>query len=143
MIFAIYEKYGILIPMILINSFVIKKSIMSRSGFRPMASFLHTIVLPKTSYPYSAFALSNYMFVQFWYCDEQEHSVKVIISTENKKEELEVDSYNLPQKEADKRVFQQTLILPRIIVSEPQTIWISTYCDGNKTQEYPIEFLHK
>jgi hypothetical protein len=108
-----------------------------------MASFLHTIVLPKASYPYTAFALSNYMFVQFWYCDEEEHNIKVMINAENTKEELEVDSYKVPQRDEDKRVFQQTLILPRIIVSEPQTIWITTYCGDSKTQNYPIEFLRK
>ena len=129
--------------MILINSFVVKKSIMSVSGFRPVASFLHTIVLPKSSYPYTAFALSNYMFCQFWYRDEKEHAAKVTIDNEAKNNELEVDVYNLPKKDEDKRVFQQTLILPRIVIAEPQTIWILTYCDGRKVQDYPIEFLYK
>lgn len=129
--------------MAFINSFVVKKSIISKSGFRPMASFLHTIVLPKSSYPYTAFALSNYMFMQFWYLDEKEHSVKVTIADEIEKNELEVDSYNLPQRDKGKRVFQQTLILPRIIISRPQTIWITTSCDEEKVQQYPIEFLYK
>lgn len=108
-----------------------------------MASFLHTIVLPKSSYPYTAFALSDYMFIQFWYRDEKEHSVKVIMTDETKENKVEVDSYNLPQKDEDRSVFQQTLILPRIVVSEPQTIWIATNCDGKKVQDYPIEFLYK
>ena len=129
--------------MILINSFVVKKSIISKSGFRPVASFLHTIVLPKSSYPYTAFALSNYMFMQFWYCDEKEHAAKVTIANGSRQNELEVDSYNVPQRSEDKRVFQQTLILPRMVVSEPQTVWITTYGDGKKIQEYPIEFLYK
>lgn len=129
--------------MALINSFVVKKSIISKSGFRPMASFLHTIVLPKASYPYAAFALSNYMFIQFWYLDEKKHSVNVMISDGQKDNELNVDSYGLPQKNDDKRVFQQTLILPRIVVSQPQTVWITTFCDSQKVQEYPIEFLYK
>ena len=127
----------------LINSFVVKKSIISRSGFRPMASFLHTIVLPKSSYPYTAFVLSNYMFMQFWYLDEKTHSVNVMIADERKENELKVDAYNLPQRADDNRVFQQTLVLPRIVVSKPQTIWITTLCDDQKVQEYPIEFLYK
>lgn len=132
-----------MITMLLINSFVVKKSIISRSGFRPVASFLHTIVLPKSSYPYTAFALSNYMFIQFWYRDEKEHSAKVMIADETKENEVEVNSYNIPQKDEDKRVFQQTLILPRMVISGPRTVWITTYCDGKKVQEYPIEFLYK
>ena len=128
----------------LINSFVVKKSITSGSGFRPMASFLHTILLPKSAYPYTAFALSDYMFIQFWYRDEKEHPVKVtIINNENKESEIEFDSYILPKKDKEKSVFQQTLILPRIVVSEPQTIWLITYGDDKKLQEYPIEFLYK
>jgi len=83
------------------------------------------------------------MFIQFWYLDEKEHSVKVMMGDEVKQNKLEVDSYNLPQKNKDKRVFQQTLILPRIVISEPQTIWITTSCDDKNVQEYPIEFLYK
>ena len=106
-----------------------------------MASFLHTIVLPESSYPYTTFALSDYMFIQFWYRDEKEHSVKVTLANEARENELKVDSYNIPKKDEDKRVFQQTLILPRMVISKPQTIWIVTYCNGKKVQEYPIEFL--
>ena len=127
----------------LINSFVVKKSIMSKSGFRPMASFLHTIVLPKASYPYTAFALSNYMFFQFWYRDEKDHDIKVFISDGTKKNQLEVEKYNIPKLSNSNRIYQQTLILPRIVVSEPQTVWITTFCDDQKIQEYPIEFLYK
>lgn len=83
------------------------------------------------------------MFIQFWYLDEKTHSINVMIADESKGNESKVDSYSLPQKDKDKRVFQQTLILPRIVVSKPQTIWITTLCDGQKIQEYPIEFLYK
>jgi len=127
----------------LINSFVVKKSIISKSGFRPIASFLHTIVLPKSSYPYTAFALSNYMFMQFWYLDDKKHLIDVTIADEQKDNELKVDSYEIPQKDGEKRVFQQTLILPRIVISKPQAVWITTICDDQKVQEYPIEFLYK
>ncbi len=127
----------------LINSFVVKKSIISKSGFRPMASFLHTIVLPKSSYPYTAFALSNYMFMQFWYLDDKKHLINVNISDEKKENELKVDSYEIPPRDGDKRVYQQTLILPRIVVSKPQAVWITTISDNQKVQEYPIEFLYK
>ena len=108
-----------------------------------MASFLHTIVLPKSSYPYTAFALSNYMFFQFWYLDDKKHSIDVAIADGQKESGLKVDSYELPQRNGEKRVFQQTLILPRIVVSKPQAVWITTVCDGQKVQEYPIEFLYK
>ena len=108
-----------------------------------MASFLHTIVLPKSSYPYTAFALSNYMFMQFWYLDDKKHSVNVTISDERKNDELKVDSYEIPKRNGEKRVFQQTLILPRIVVSKPQAVWITTTSDDQKVQEYPIEFLYK
>jgi len=74
--------------MMLINSFLVKKSIISQSGFHPISSFIHTIVLPKASYPMSAFALSNYIFVQFWYRDEKEHSVKVTINNTNRAPEV-------------------------------------------------------
>ncbi|MDP3788787.1 MAG: hypothetical protein Q8R48_00105 [Candidatus Omnitrophota bacterium] len=129
--------------MILINSFLVKKSIISSSGFHPISSFIHTIILPKASYPMSAFALSNYMFVQFWYRDEKEHSVKVTINNQKRDNEQEAAAYTLPPQEEDERVYQETFILPRIVVSEPQTIWISTYSDGNKVQDYPIEFLYR
>ncbi|MBN1872001.1 MAG: hypothetical protein JW800_05450, partial [Candidatus Omnitrophica bacterium] len=61
----------------------------------------------------------------------------------SKKNELSVEEYAVPQYSDSNRIFQQTLILPRIIVSEPQTVWITTYSDGQKVQEYPIEFLYK
>ena len=127
----------------LINSFVVKKSIVSKAGFRPMASFLHTIILPKSSYPYTAFALSDYMFIQFWYRDEKEHSVKVAMAGEDKNDKIDVETYTLPQRDEDKRVFQQALILPRIVVSKPQAVWITTYYGNKIVQEYPIEFLYK
>jgi len=108
-----------------------------------MASFLHTIVLPKSSYPYTAFALSNYLFFQFWYTDDKDHTAKVTISDAERKNRIEVDTYTVPKMKEGMRVFQQTLILPRIVVSEPQAVWITTICDGKKIQEYPIEFLYK
>ena len=129
--------------MILINSFLVKKSIISQSGFHPISSFIHTIILPKASYPMSAFALSNYIFVQFWYRDEKEHSIKVTINNQKRDNEQEAASYTLPPPDEDEKVYQETFILPRIVVSEPQTIWISTYADGNKVQDYPIEFLYR
>ena len=129
--------------MILINSFLIKKSIVSKSGFHPISSFIHTIVLPKSSYPLSAFQLSNYMLVQFWYRDEKEHSIKVTIDNQNGTDEKEAASYALPPQDEDEKVYQETFILPKIVVSEPQTVWISTYCDGTKVQGYPIEFLYR
>ena len=91
----------------------------------------------------SAFALSNYIFVQFWYRDEKEHSIKVTINNQKRDNEQEAASYTLPIQDEDERVHQETFILPRIVVSEPQTIWISTYSDGNKVQDYPIEFLYR
>jgi hypothetical protein len=129
--------------MILINSFLVKKSIISQSGFHPISSFIHTIILPKASYPLSAFALSNYIFVQFWYRDEKEHTIKVTINNQKRDNEQEAASYTLPPPDDDEKVYQETFILPRIVVSEPQTVWISTYADGNKVQDYPIEFLYR
>ena len=129
--------------MILINSFLVKKSIISQSGFHPISSFIHTIILPKASYPLAAFALSNYMFVQFWYRDGKEHNIKVTIDNQNRSDEKEAASYTLPPYDEEEKVYQETFVLPKIVVSEPQTVWISTYCDGNKVQDYPIEFLYR
>ena len=131
------------VVMILINSFLVKKSIISQSGFHPISSFIHTIVLPKTSYPTTAFALSNYIFVQFWYRDEKEHSIKVTINNQNRSDEQEAASYGLPPQDKSEHVYQETFVIPRIMVSEPQTVWICTYCDGNKVQDYPIEFIYR
>jgi hypothetical protein len=129
--------------MILINSFLVKKSIISQSGFHPISTFIHTIMLPKSSYPMSAFALSNYIFVQFWYRDEKEHSIRVTINNCNEADEQEAASYTLPAQGEDEKVYQETFVIPKIVVSGPQTIWIYTYCDDNKVQDYPIEFLYR
>ncbi len=129
--------------MILINSFLVKKSIISQAGFHPISSFVHTVVLPKASYPVSAFALSNYIFVQFWYRDEKEHAIKVTINNHTRTDEQEAASYMLPPQGEDERVYQETFVIPRIVVSMPQTIWICTYADNNKIQDYPIEFLYR
>lgn len=127
---------------ILLNTFICRKWVNSNQGFLPTEPLTYNINISPQNFPFKFSDLIKYAIIQHWYRDENEHSISLVFDdeTDNK---FEFGKYIVPPIQDNAYVYRGQGILPTIEVSEPCTVWIRTYCDDDKVQDYPLIFQHK